>query len=95
MADKDLELLCKKDFNEKDKIFSKKVFFKKGELYKGRIADDEYGNYYIIYNKTGDDFQVFNADYEKPPTGENNFCIKDFFYTKAEWRDKQIDSILE
>jgi hypothetical protein len=89
-----LELICKKSFYEGDKIF-----FKKGDIYNARKATDDYGVYYVVYEHRKDevepDFQVFNSTYDKIPNQHNNFCILEFFYTKAEWREKQIDSIFE
>jgi hypothetical protein len=89
-----VELICKKTFYEGDK-----VFFKKGDTYNARKTTDEYGDYYVVYEHRKDiispDFQIFNSTYDKIPNQSYNFCISEYFYTKAEWREKQIDSILE
>lgn len=89
-----MELICKKTFYEDNK-----VFFKEGDTYNARKATDEYGDYFVVYekrksDKIDPDFQIFNSTYDKIPNADYP-CIAEYFYTKAEWREKQIDSILE
>jgi hypothetical protein len=90
-----IELICKKSFYEGDKLF-----FKEGDTYNARKATDEYGDYFVVYQNHKDDskiepdLQVFNSTYDKIPKADYP-CIMEYFYTKAEWREKQIDSIFE
>ena len=85
-----VELICKKSFNDG----TMSLF--EGLVYKGSKKTDEYGDYYVIYNHSRDDFQIFKPTYEKIEADIVDYpCILEYFYTKAEWREKQIDSILE
>lgn len=91
-----VEFICKKSFTNKHKIS-----LVEGLVYKARKGTDVYGDYYVIYNDAGDDFQIFDPTYEKndglklKANSEEYPCILEFFYTKAEWREKQINSIFE
>ena len=86
-----VEFICKKSFTNKNTI---SLF--EGLVYKARKGTDVYGDYYVIYNDAGDDFQIFDPTYEKNEANSEEYpCILEFFYTKAEWREKQIDSIFE
>ena len=86
-------LICKKTFIKGDEIF-----FKEGDNYNGKKTTDEYGDFFVVYQNhkvdSEPDFYVFNSTYEKIPDADFP-CIEEYFYTQAEWREKQIDSILE
>ena len=86
-----VELICKKAF-----INERTIYFVEGLAYKASKKTDDYGDYYVIYNDPKDDFQIFKPTYEKVEADIEDYpCILEYFYTKAEWREKQIDSILE
>jgi len=83
-------ILCKKDFLEDNKSF-----FNEGEWYPYKISNDTFGDYYVVYNKEVTDFVIFNPTYEKvEANAEEYFCIREYFYLLADWREMQIDNIL-
>jgi len=73
------------------------VHFIEGNIYLGKEDIDEDDHFYILYpDDRHDDFycQIFNSKYSTDLLNGIFPYIRDYFVNIAEWRDEQIDSIL-
>jgi len=81
-------LLCKEDFYYKEKLI-----YEKGKCY--QISNFELGRNIIVHFVNCEYALWYENEEVKLDTDYEHWYIWKYFYTLAEWRDKQIDNILD